>query len=87
MRVRFDVEALGFAVERRGPGFTRASAAAGHGAGVEIVLEVEDLESAARAVRAAGHELAEPPRDRPWGLRDLRVTDPDGYDLRATTAP
>ena len=112
--LRFYVEALGFAVERRepgyahlrrgdaelglatvamlpatgaGPGFTGESVAAGHGAGVEIVLEVEDLESAARAVEAAGHELAEPPRDRPWGLRDFRVIDPDGYYVRVTTAP
>lgn len=23
-------------------------------------------------------------RDRPWGLRDFRITDPDGYDLRIT---
>ena len=68
-----------------GPGFTRESVTAGQGAGVESVLEVDDLDGALRAVEAAGHPVAEPPRDRPWGLRDFRVTDPDGYYLRVTT--
>ena len=64
-----------------GPGFTQERLAAGRGAGVEIVLEVEDLDVALAAVRAAGHPLAAGPADRPWGLRDFRLTDPDGYYL------
>jgi lactoylglutathione lyase len=68
-----------------GPGFTQERLAAGRGAGVEIVLEVEDLDVALAAVRAAGHPLAAEPADRPWGLRDFRLTDPDGYYLRITT--
>lgn len=70
-----------------GPGFTRDSVARGRGAGVEIVLEVEDLDRAAEAVEAAGYGLLEPPQDRPWGLRDFRLGDPDGYYLRVTTRP
>ena len=68
-----------------GPGFTRERLAGARGAGVEIVLEVEDLDTALAAVRAAGHPLAEPPQDQPWGLRDFRLADPDGYYLRITT--
>jgi lactoylglutathione lyase len=68
-----------------GPGFTQERLAGVRGAGVEIVLEVEDLDAALAVVHAAGHPLAEPPRDRPWGLRDFRLTDPDGYYLRITT--
>ncbi len=68
-----------------GPGFTRERLAAGRGAGVEIVLEVEDLADAVRAVERAGFALAEPVRERPWGLRDFRLADPDGYYLRVTT--
>ena len=68
-----------------GPGFTRERLAAARGAGVEIVLEVEDLDAALAVVHAAGHPLPEPPRDRPWGLRDFRLADPDGYYLRITT--
>jgi catechol 2,3-dioxygenase-like lactoylglutathione lyase family enzyme len=68
-----------------GPGFTQERVTATRGAGVEIVLEVPDLDVALAAVRAAGHDLAEEPIDRPWGLRDFRLTDPDGYYLRITT--
>jgi lactoylglutathione lyase len=67
-------------------GFTRGRVAAARGAGVEIVLEVEDLLAAAGTVERAGYTLVEPPRDRPWGQRDFRLTDPDGYYVRVTTA-
>jgi lactoylglutathione lyase len=50
-----------------------------------IVLEVEDLDAAARAVARTGYPLLEPPRQRPWGLRDFRLADPDGYYVRVTT--
>ena len=70
-----------------GPGFTQERLAGVRGAGVEIVLEVEDLDVAHAAVRSAGHSLAEEPADRPWGLRDFRLADPDGYYLRITTRP
>lgn len=68
-----------------GPGFTRERLAAGRGAGVEIVLEVEDLAGAVQAVERAGVALVEPVRERPWGLRDFRLADPDGYYVRVTT--
>ena len=68
-----------------GPGFSQERLARDRGAGVEIVLEVEDLEAAVDAVERAGFGLVEPPRARPWGLRDFRVADPDGYYLRVTT--
>ena len=67
-----------------GPGFTRATLAGARGAGVEIVLAVPDLDAALHAVERAGHHVVEPPRDRPWGLRDFRITDPDGYYIRIT---
>ena len=67
-----------------GPGFTQDRLAGIRGAGAEIVLEVEDLDAALRAVERAGHPLAEPLRDRPWGLRDFRVADPDGSYVRIT---
>lgn len=70
-----------------GPGFTQERLAADRGAGVEIVLEVPDLDVAHAAIRAAGHELAEEPADQSWGLRDFRLTDPDGYYLRICASP
>lgn len=53
--------------------------------GVEVVIEVDDLAGEREAILAAGYPLAEDIRERPWGLRDLRVFDPDGYYLRFTT--
>ena len=52
--------------------------------GVELVLEVEDVDAERARVEHAGWPLAEDLTDRPWGLRDFRVIDPDGYYLRIT---
>ena len=59
---------------------------AGRGARVEVVLEVEDLDAAREQIEAAGYPIAEAATDRPWGLRDFRLLDPDGYYLRVTTS-
>lgn len=56
------------------------------GQGVELVLEVHDLEALHERVRAAGVE-ATALEARAWGLRDFRVVDPEGYYLRFTTPP
>jgi lactoylglutathione lyase len=55
------------------------------GAGVEIVLEVRDVDAALEQVERAGFGVVEPLRERPWGLRDFRVADPDDYYVRVTT--
>jgi catechol 2,3-dioxygenase-like lactoylglutathione lyase family enzyme len=54
------------------------------GLGVEMVLEVDDVEGAFAAAKAVGHPIASPLQDRPWGLRDFRLIDPDGYYIRIT---
>ncbi|MEU4422228.1 VOC family protein [Actinoplanes sp. NPDC024001] len=56
------------------------------GAGVEIVLELDDVAEVAAlhehcAARVAG---VEPLRSQPWGLADFRLRDPDGYYWRIT---
>ena len=53
-------------------------------AGVELVLEVDDVVAERDQITAAGWPVAEDLRDRPWGLRDFRVLDPAGYYLRIT---
>ena len=70
--------------EADGPGFSRARLAGVRGAGVESVLEVRDIDAALARVERAGFSVVEPLRDRPWGLRDFRLVDPDGYYLRIT---
>ena len=53
--------------------------------GTEIILEVEDLEATYRQVVASGYRLWAPMREQPWGSRDFRLCDPDGYYIRITT--
>ena len=65
--------------------FTRSIASQRRGLGVEIVMEVDDLSVAHRRVLASGHPVFEPPQQRPWGLRDFRIVDPDSYYLRITS--
>lgn len=68
-------------------GHTQQRVRRGPGAGVEIVLEVDDVtavDAAAQRVADHGWPLAAPLTDRAWGLRDFRVVDPDGYYLRVT---
>jgi lactoylglutathione lyase len=69
----------------RGGYFTRNIASQRRGLGVEIVMEVDDLDTVHRHVLASGHPVFEPPQQRPWGLRDFRIVDPDGYYLRVTS--
>ena len=68
-----------------GPGFSQERLAVDKGAGGEIVLEVGDLDAAYRSCREAG-AVVEGLTGRPWGLTDFRITDPDGYYIRVTTA-
>ena len=55
------------------------------GVGVEIVIEVDDVEAAHRRAVEAGWPVLTPLSDRPWGLRDFRMLDPDGYYIRVTS--
>src|SRR3712207_550124 len=95
--VDFYRRVLGFHLVRQDPGYASLcngavvlglGPAAGlperRGAGVEVVLEVDDLDAAYARVRQAGVDPVEPLLDRPWGLRDFRILDPDGYYLRVT---
>ncbi|MGH3277811.1 MAG: VOC family protein [Trebonia sp.] len=52
--------------------------------GTELVLEVDDVTAERDRVIAAGWQLDEDLRDRPWGLTDFRIVDPAGYYLRIT---
>lgn len=52
--------------------------------GAEIVLEVDDVAAEYARVDAAGHPPVGELQQRPWGLTDFRLHDPDGYYLRVT---
>ena len=49
------------------------------------MLEVEDIDALYGRVSSSGHPVFEPLQERPWGLRDFRIVDPDGYYLRLTS--
>jgi uncharacterized glyoxalase superfamily protein PhnB len=53
--------------------------------GVELVLEVDDLRAERARVAEAGWPVVEEITERPWGLADFRLLDPDGYYWRVTT--
>jgi catechol 2,3-dioxygenase-like lactoylglutathione lyase family enzyme len=52
--------------------------------GVELVLEVDDVDTEHDRIRATGWPITEDPALRSWGLRDFRLLDPDGYYWRIT---
>lgn len=52
--------------------------------GVELVLEVDDVDAEREQVAAAGWPVTQEVTSRPWGLRDFRLLDPDGYYWRIT---
>jgi predicted enzyme related to lactoylglutathione lyase len=52
--------------------------------GVEIVLEVDDLQAERDRVHRAGWPVAQDITLQPWGRRDFRLLDPNGYYLRLT---
>jgi lactoylglutathione lyase len=53
--------------------------------GTEIVIEVDDVRSERDRIVAAGIELLDDLQERPWGLVDFRLSDPDGYYYRFTS--
>lgn len=53
--------------------------------GVEIVLEVDDLAAERDRIVSKGCALEDDIKLQPWGLKDFRLSDPDGYYLRVTT--
>ncbi|WP_433305511.1 VOC family protein [Actinoplanes sp. CA-030573] len=69
-----------------GRGFTRQRLRGDKGAGVEIVLEVDDMDELRALYERCRRRgaVSEPLELRPWGLYDFRLTDPDGYYLRIT---
>jgi len=52
------------------------------GEGVRIWCRTaQDIDALAARIIAAGGELAEAPREQPWGVRSLSISDPDGFRL------
>ncbi len=55
------------------------------GVGVEVAVDVEDLDELYERALALEGAVVKGVQDRAWGARDFRVADPDGYFVRFTT--
>lgn len=64
--------------------FRTFPANAPNGKGVEVIIELDDIEEIYTSFENSAH-LVEPLREKPWGLTDFRLKDPFGYYLRITT--
>jgi catechol 2,3-dioxygenase-like lactoylglutathione lyase family enzyme len=52
------------------------------GAGIRLLCStVQEIDRLAEAIVARGGRLAQPPMDQLWGVRDLAVEDPDGFQI------
>jgi lactoylglutathione lyase len=68
--------------------FSASHLAGPRGVGLEIVIEVDDVDRAyaLASLEAERHRgRIEPLCHRPWNTRDFRLVDPDGYYLRVTS--
>ena len=55
------------------------------GVGVEVTVEVEDVDAVYAAAVAAGLRMVKPIQDRAWKARDFRLADPDGFFIRVSS--
>ena len=46
----------------------------------------KSVDTLAKAIEARGGKLDAGPRDQPWGVRDIAVTDPDGFKITIAAA-
>ncbi len=50
-------------------------------------LQVRDVNAIGHEFRDAGIEIIEPPMDKPWGLREMQIRDPDGLRIVIVDVP
>jgi predicted enzyme related to lactoylglutathione lyase len=50
-------------------------------------LQVRDVNAVGREFGDAGVEISEPPTDKPWGLREMQIRDPDGLRIVIVEVP
>jgi uncharacterized glyoxalase superfamily protein PhnB len=52
------------------------------GAGFRLYCETsQDIDVLAKKIEARGGKLDQQPTDQPWGMRDIGLTDPDGFKI------
>jgi predicted enzyme related to lactoylglutathione lyase len=99
---RFYAETLGLHVYREwssgstrgvvfflGGGFLELSGSSRTGASesVGLWLQVRDVDSVGDEFEVAGVDIIEVPTDKPWGLREMQIRDPDGLRIVIVEVP
>jgi predicted enzyme related to lactoylglutathione lyase len=54
---------------------------------VGLWLQVRDVDAAGRDLEEAGVDIIELSTDKPWGLREMQVQDPDGLKIVIVEVP
>ena len=99
---RFYAESLGLHVYREwssgstrgvvfflGGGFLELSGSsqAGVSESVSLWLQVRDLDAVGHELQEAVVDIIELPTDKPWGLREMQIRDPDGLRIVIVEVP
>jgi len=99
---RFYAESLGLHVYREwssgstrgvvfflGGGFLELSGSSrtGTSESVGVWLQVPDVDAVGHELEEAGVDIIEVPTDKPWGLREMQVQDPDGLRIVIVEVP
>jgi predicted enzyme related to lactoylglutathione lyase len=99
---RFYAESLGLHVYREwnsgstrgvvfflGGGFLELSGSSrtGSSESVGLWLQVRDVDAVGREPQEAGVDIIELPTDKPWGLREMQIRDPDGLRIVIVEVP
>jgi predicted enzyme related to lactoylglutathione lyase len=48
---------------------------------VALWLQVRDVDAVGRELEVTGVDIIELPTDKPWGLREMQIRDPDGLNI------
>ena len=64
-----------------------SSASTGTSESVGLWLQVRDVDAVRRELEEGGVEVLEAPTDKPWGLREMQIQDPDGLRIGIVEVP
>jgi predicted enzyme related to lactoylglutathione lyase len=72
-----------------GGGFLEVSGRSPERAGpnVQLWMQVRDVDATHAELVAKGVDVLRPPKDEPWGLREMWVADPDGVRIALIEVP
>jgi predicted enzyme related to lactoylglutathione lyase len=99
---QFYAESLGLHVYREwGSGSTRGvvfflgggflelsgSSRTGSNESVDLWLQVRDVDALVHELEEAGVDIIELPTDKPWGLREMQIQDPDRLSIVIVEVP